>query len=39
MKLKCIDCMEVLELTHFRNSDYYECPECELAIRVVGDNE
>lgn len=40
MKFKCVDCFEFLRETNFGNSNYLECPECELCVKIyVGDDE
>ena len=39
MRFKCVDCFVILKETHFGISNYLECPECELCIQIVGDDE
>lgn len=38
LKLKCMDCL--IPMTQWKNYTWvYECPECEIAVRLIDDGE
>ena len=38
LKLKCMDCL--VQMTQWKNYTWvYECPECEIAVRLMDNGE
>lgn len=38
LRLKCVDCLVELNKWHSER-DVFECPECEMCVRLMGEEE